>query len=61
MNSCANCGHAIFDAKWGEYKCEIKKRTVYNGSVIDITISCEDHTPGTPKESKKNADYEASL
>lgn len=61
MNSCVNCTNAIYDAKWGEYKCSVHKRTVYAPDKLDITISCEHHIPGTPKESKNNADYEASL
>lgn len=27
MNNCRNCEHAIFDEEWGEFKCEVHKRT----------------------------------
>lgn len=59
--NCTNCGNAIYDAQWGEYKCAVSKHTVYGPGRIDITIDCEHHIPGNPKESKNNADYEANL
>ena len=27
---CKNCKHAIFDELWGEYKCKICERIVYD-------------------------------
>lgn len=29
MNNCKNCEHAIFDEKWGELKCKVKCRRIY--------------------------------
>lgn len=39
MNNCKNCGNAIFDNKWGEYKCYIKQRTCVRS---ELTKGCDD-------------------
>lgn len=48
---CATCEHAIFDAKWGDYKCD------KSGLVYIYLHACDSYKEGTPKESKKNEDY----
>ena len=30
MSDCAACVHSIFDETWGEYKCKVKKITIYD-------------------------------
>ena len=30
MSDCAACVHSIFDEAWGEYKCKVKKITIYD-------------------------------
>lgn len=57
MPNCTNCSNAIFDTVWGEYKCSIYKRTVYNHEVI----GCKYYNEGQPKESIDNASYQANL
>lgn len=62
MANCKTCEHAIFDAQWGEYKCDIFKRVTYNADHDFMLVQCsESYKKGTPKESKENADYEANL
>ena len=56
MTTCKTCANAIYDALWGEYKCSIKGRRIYEP---EKEIDCVIHKPGTPKESKVNAEYEA--
>lgn len=48
---CQTCKNAIFDAQWGEYKCDVKKVTF---KTLD---SCGDYAKGTPKQSKENEEY----
>ena len=60
VKSCSNCGKCIFDAHWGDYKCEVFQHSIRQGTLF-TAIDCEHHKLGTPKESKKNADYEANL
>lgn len=62
MENCKTCEHAIFDAQWGEYKCEVYKRVTYNANSDVMIVKCgKNYKKGTPKESKINADYEANL
>ena len=56
MIKCKTCSKAIFDALWADYKCSVNERYIYE----DIT-ECKNYKKGTPKESKRNADYEANL
>lgn len=56
MVNCSVCEHAIFDAKWGEYKCEMKQTYVYKYGLLD----CPDYKKGIPKASKENTEYEES-
>lgn len=60
MANCVTCGKCIFDAHWGEYKCEVSKTSIRQGKIYTET-DCPHYKKGTPKESKKNADYEANL
>lgn len=48
--NCPTCSNAIFDAQWGVYKCDIKKRNVYS----EVDEPCTDYKFGTPKDSKEN-------
>lgn len=62
MNTCETCEHAIYDALWGEYKCEITGLTTYSTDYNKMLVDgCKDYKNGTPKESKINADYKANL
>lgn len=62
MENCKTCGRAIFDALWGEYKCDISKVITYDADFDRMLVGdCDHYKKGTPKESKKNADYEANL
>jgi hypothetical protein len=58
MAKCATCENAIFDAKYGDYKCSIKEHYIYDHESM---VDCKDHKNGTPKESKANADYETEM
>ena len=53
MDNCITCEHAIFDAVWGEYKCDVNAHRVLNPK----WFKCESYKEGKPKESKANADY----
>ena len=48
MKNCITCGNAIFDTVFGDYKCRIKKVTIYDLANLD----CADHKDGTPVDSK---------
>ena len=48
---CQTCKNAIFDAQWGEYKCDITK------TVCRSVDTCDDYAKGTPKQSKENEEY----
>lgn len=52
MNNCKNCEHAIFDEKWGEYKCGAKHRTCI---VSEVESGCERW-----KEKKSNGNTKSS-
>lgn len=52
MENCTTCAHAIFDAQWGDYKCEVIKKTVYQ------VTKCMYYEEGKPTESKVNELYE---
>lgn len=39
MNNCKNCGNAIFDDKWGEYKCYVKQRACAGS---ELRNGCDD-------------------
>ena len=58
VKDCSNCENAIFDEKWGEYKCSIYNMVVPE-SIFDV--KCSQHKPGKPKDSKANADYRFNL
>lgn len=65
MKPCKTCDNAIFVAQWGEYKCTESEATVYMGDpeedIYYEEVDCPYYAKGTPKESKANADYEASM
>ena len=52
---CGTCKNAIFDALWGDYKCGIKKRNVYD------EVSCPEYSKGVPQGSKDDDDYERQM
>lgn len=58
MDNCTTCQNAIFDALWGEYICSIDG---YRKYCLEFDIECPHYKKGTPKESKRNADYKANL
>lgn len=49
MNNCKTCANAIYDKRYGEYKCKKKKVTIYD--VITV-VNCKDYVKGTPVASK---------
>ena len=49
MGNCATCRFALFDEKWGEYKCSKLELYVYN---IEIMTDCENYQKGNPGVSK---------
>ena len=55
MSNCINCGNAIFDELWGDYKCSVYKRAVHDHE----HVGCKQYQEGTPKKSK-NVRYEES-
>lgn len=59
MAHCSECNHSIFNALWGEFRCDITKRTVYNPSVqADI---CKDFDKGIYHESAGNKLYDEKM
>ena len=48
MSNCTNCGNAIFDEIWGDYKCSVYKRAVSTNE----HVGCKQYQEGTPKTSK---------
>lgn len=54
MGNCTNCGHAIFDPIYGDYKCNIYEITIYKP---DTKIGCERYEKGTPITSKVDETY----
>lgn len=55
--NCPTCGHAIFDALWGVYKCDVKTRAVDD----NIDDPCKDYKEGKPRASLGNKIYESNL
>lgn len=56
--NCTTCMKAIFDRKWGNYKCSEKKCMIHD---VENLLSCSGYKKGNPKESKSNDDYEKAL
>lgn len=54
MANCKNCEHDVFDIVWGECKCEVHKKYVYDTEAME---NCEDFKQGTPKESKEGYEH----
>lgn len=40
MIRCVNCEHAVFDERWGEYKCKKKKHKIYSDTE---SANCKDY------------------
>lgn len=38
MSNCKTCANAIFNEQWGEYKCKVFQKTIYDPSRI---LGCE--------------------
>lgn len=47
MNGCKNCKNALYDERWGDYKCKLDGFYRYGGG-----INCPDHEEGEPEISK---------
>lgn len=43
------CSNAIFNKVWGQYKCNITKQNIYDGSYCK---GCPNYKKGEPKISK---------
>lgn len=50
MSNCKNCENAVFDPLWGEYKCKVRKTTVY---ILLEPSECPSYKAGTPAISKE--------
>lgn len=50
MKNCLNCGNAIFDPGWGEYKCKVKGHRVLNPTAH----TCDKYIKGEPQETKED-------
>ena len=58
MKNCTTCNKAIYDAKWGNYKCSEKKTYIPD---VEHLMACSNHSEGNPQESISNAYYEENL
>ena len=52
MSRCKTCANAIFNSKWGEYKCGL------NGVTYENLFVCGNYIKGVPTMSKANEDYD---
>ena len=43
---CVDCANAIFDERWGEYKCKVRQIKISNPSVY---TGCKHHVKDTKK------------
>lgn len=39
-SNCYTCKNAIFDEQWGEYKCRLRKKYIYN---VESNTGCKDY------------------
>lgn len=54
--SCKTCENAIFNERWGEYKCKISQHRIYEP---DDQKNCIDYKKGEPTPSaRKDDDYD---
>lgn len=54
VRNCKFCRHAVFDRIWGEYKCKLYQRTVYDADEI---TDCDDWLRRQKSlKDKRNAD-----
>lgn len=58
MKDCSNCSKAIFDERWGEYKCKEVCHVIYD---TDGQVDCVYYEEGTPVDSKESEDYENKI
>ena len=40
IKNCKNCANAIFDERWGEYKCKVHKHRIRD---VDKYVDCAKH------------------
>lgn len=52
--NCLRCKNSIYDALWGEFKCKIKTRRIYPGTLEN---TCPDYDEGEAVDSKANDIY----
>lgn len=54
MNTCKNCANAVYDDRWGQYRCKVYQHRIRN---VDKYLECENHEVKNwmkPKKSEKN-------
>lgn len=58
MGNCTTCGNAVFDPQWGEYKCKVRKTTVY---ILLDSSECASYKKGEPERSKEEYDNDQDV
>lgn len=58
MENCKTCKNAIFCAKFGEYKCKVRKTTIH---ILLDSSECKSYIKGIPEESKENEEYRTEM
>ena len=53
MENCKTCKHAIFNERWGEYKCAERHHSIY---ILLDSSECKFYKEGTPKVSLEKDD-----
>lgn len=50
MKNCKTCANALFEERWGEYKCSKTQHKIYNPEAIS---DCENYKKGKPSTAKR--------
>lgn len=58
MENCKTCKNAIFCAKFGEYKCRIRKTAI---PILLDSTECKSYLKGVPEQSKEDDEYLAEM
>ena len=51
MLGCKDCANALFDERFGDFKCSVKEQYAYNPDELEF---CESWKKGIPGVSKEN-------
>lgn len=52
MNSCKNCGNAVYDPDWGEVICGLHKHHIRD---VDKYLDCQSHVANDSLKRKENS------